>query len=106
MRIVYLNPCGSLGGAETSLRELLASVRTAEPDWDLWLVLGEDGPLAEAARRSGIEATAILPGLLPDAFDMLFAAAELPTSATVRPLYLRPPDAKPPAPSPLVGAGA
>jgi tRNA threonylcarbamoyladenosine biosynthesis protein TsaB len=62
--------------------------------------------LAEAARQSGIEATAILPGLLPDAFDMLFAAAELPTSATVRPLYLRPPDAKPPAPSPLVGAGA
>lgn len=62
--------------------------------------------LAEAARRSGIEATAILPGLLPDAFDMLFMAAELPTSATVRPLYLRPPDAKPPAPSPFVGTGA
>ncbi len=55
MRIVYLNPCGSLGGAETSLRELLASVRTAEPDWDLWLVLGEDGPLAEAARRRGVQ---------------------------------------------------
>lgn len=62
--------------------------------------------LAEAARQSGSDATAILPALLPDAFDMLFVAAELPTSATVRPLYLRPPDAKPPAPSPLVGAGA
>jgi tRNA threonylcarbamoyladenosine biosynthesis protein TsaB len=62
--------------------------------------------LAEAARRADIEATAILPGLLPDAFDMLFPAAELPVSATVRPLYLRPPDAKPPAPSPLIGAGA
>lgn len=62
--------------------------------------------LAEAAVRSGIEATAILPAHLPDAFDMLFTAAELPTSATVRPLYLRPPDAKPPAPSPFVGAGA
>jgi tRNA threonylcarbamoyladenosine biosynthesis protein TsaB len=62
--------------------------------------------LAEAARGAGLEAAAILPTLLPDAFDMLFTAAELPTSATVRPLYLRPPDAKPPAPSPLAGAGA
>jgi tRNA threonylcarbamoyladenosine biosynthesis protein TsaB len=62
--------------------------------------------VADAARRSGVDATPILPGLLPDAFAMLFAAEELPVSATVRPLYLRPPDAKPPAPSPLVGARA
>ncbi|MGB6946352.1 MAG: glycosyltransferase family 4 protein [Bryobacteraceae bacterium] len=54
MRIVYLNPGGQLGGAETSLRELLASVRNAEPDWELWLVLGEDGPLAEVARKLGV----------------------------------------------------
>ena len=50
MRILYLNPCGQMGGAETSLRELLASIRAAEPEWDLWLVLGEDGPLAGKAR--------------------------------------------------------
>ncbi|HVZ05949.1 tRNA (adenosine(37)-N6)-threonylcarbamoyltransferase complex dimerization subunit type 1 TsaB [Hyphomicrobium sp.] len=62
--------------------------------------------LAHAARASGIDASALLPELLPDAFDMLFAAVELPVSATVRPLYLRPPDAKPPAPSPLIGAEA
>ncbi|MBZ5608732.1 MAG: glycosyltransferase family 4 protein [Acidobacteriia bacterium] len=55
MRIVYLNPCGNLGGAETSLRELLASVRAAAPDWKLWLILGEDGPLAAEARRCGVE---------------------------------------------------
>jgi glycosyltransferase involved in cell wall biosynthesis len=54
MRIVYLNPSGRLGGAETSLRELLASVRAAEPAWDLWLVLGEDGPLAGIARELGV----------------------------------------------------
>lgn len=54
MRIVYLNPGGRLGGAETSLRELLASVRAAEPDWELWLVLGEDGPLAAIARGLGV----------------------------------------------------
>jgi tRNA threonylcarbamoyladenosine biosynthesis protein TsaB len=61
--------------------------------------------LADAARQSGVAATAILPGLLPDAFDLLFAAAELPVPPVVRPLYLRPPDAKPPAPSPVLGAG-
>jgi tRNA threonylcarbamoyladenosine biosynthesis protein TsaB len=69
------------------------------------VVAGSGGQsLAEAARRLGIDATAVLPGLLPDAFDMLFAASELPVSSSVRPLYLRPPDAKPPAPSPFVGA--
>jgi glycosyltransferase involved in cell wall biosynthesis len=55
MRIVYLNPGGRLGGAETSLRELLASVRMAEPAWELWLVLGEDGPLAGIARDLGVK---------------------------------------------------
>jgi glycosyltransferase involved in cell wall biosynthesis len=54
MRVVYLNPCGQLGGAETSLRELLASIRKAAPEWELWLVLGEDGPLAEVARGLGV----------------------------------------------------
>lgn len=54
MRIVYLSPSGRLGGAETSLRELLASIRAAEPGWDLWLLLGEDGPLANIARDLGV----------------------------------------------------
>lgn len=55
MKVVYLNPSGRLGGAETSLRELLASVRSAEPNWELWLVLGEDGPLASIARDLGVK---------------------------------------------------
>lgn len=54
MRIVYLNPCGQMGGAETSLVGLLASVRAAEPDWQLRLVLGEDGPLARKAEALGV----------------------------------------------------
>lgn len=60
MRIVYLNPCGHMGGAETSLLELLASVRKAEPGWELHLVLGEDGPLADKARELGVD-TAVIP---------------------------------------------
>ncbi len=55
MRVVYLNPCGQMGGAETSLRELLASVREAEPGWELYLVLGEDGPLVGIAQKLGVQ---------------------------------------------------
>jgi len=55
VRIVYLSPCGQLGGAETSLLELLSSVRVAAPDWELWLVLGADGPLAAEAKRRGVQ---------------------------------------------------
>jgi len=57
VRIVYLNPCAELGGAETSLREVLAGLRSAEPGWRLGLVLGEDGPLARIARQLGVEVT-------------------------------------------------
>ena len=53
MRIVYLNPCGQMGGAETSLVELLASVRKAAPEWELYLVLGQAGVLGDRARQLG-----------------------------------------------------
>jgi tRNA threonylcarbamoyladenosine biosynthesis protein TsaB len=55
--------------------------------------------VAECAKGLGIDARAIASGLLPDAMDMLFWAMEQKPSATVHPLYLRPPDAKPPPPS-------
>lgn len=61
--------------------------------------------LASAAQGAGIDATAILPDLLPDALDLLFPACEMPVTSVLHPLYLRPPDAKPPAPSPFAGAG-
>ncbi len=60
MRILYLSPTGKLGGAETSLRELLGSVREAAADWELCLVLGEDGPLSADARERGVD-TLIVP---------------------------------------------
>jgi glycosyltransferase involved in cell wall biosynthesis len=55
MRVVYLNPCGQLGGAETSLLEILVSLRASSPEWDLHLVIGEDGPLAAEARQRGAQ---------------------------------------------------
>lgn len=58
----------------------------------------------EAARQRGLDAEAVGVTLMPDAFDMLFAAFEMKHVADVMPLYLRPPDAKPPPPSPFVGS--
>lgn len=54
MKILYLNPCSQMGGAETSLVELLASVRAAEPAWQLALLLNNEGPLAIKARALGV----------------------------------------------------
>lgn len=61
---------------------------------------------AAAARRAGCDAIAICPNLLPDAIDILFASSEMAIEDSVSPLYLRPPDAKPPAQSSLIGAPA
>jgi glycosyltransferase involved in cell wall biosynthesis len=55
MRVVYLNPCGQMGGAEMSLLDLLASMRAAEPTWQFWLVLGEDGPFVDHAKAAGVQ---------------------------------------------------
>jgi glycosyltransferase involved in cell wall biosynthesis len=44
-----------MGGAEMSLMDLLASMRAAEPEWQLYLVLGEDGPLVDRATAAGVQ---------------------------------------------------
>lgn len=59
MRVLYLNPCAQMGGAETSLVELLASIRFTEPTWDLILILGENGPLVEKAKALGVHVRVI-----------------------------------------------
>lgn len=58
---------------------------------------GSGGALAaEAARQAGREARAILPTLAPNMADALpLAATRSPVAGPPRPLYLRPPDAKP-----------
>jgi len=60
MRIVYLSPCGQLGGAEKSLLDILASIRTAKPDWPLHLVVSEHGPLVSQSNALGVP-TAVVP---------------------------------------------
>lgn len=84
---------------------LLSIAVAAQSLADAKTVVAGSGAAAvvEAATTNGVSATAILPGLLPEAIDMLFASADFPLCAKVAPLYLRPPDAKPPAPSSLTG---
>lgn len=59
MRIVYLNPSGQLGGGEKCLLDILASVRAAKPDWQLRLIVAEEGPLVSKAVALGVPTTVL-----------------------------------------------
>jgi glycosyltransferase involved in cell wall biosynthesis len=56
MRVMFLNPTGQLGGAESSLVDILASLRHAEPTWPLHLLAASDGPLIARVRALGVTA--------------------------------------------------
>ena len=60
MRLLYLNPLASMGGAERVLLDLLGMVRQARPSWPVGLLLASDGPLADDARRLGVR-TSVVP---------------------------------------------
>jgi glycosyltransferase involved in cell wall biosynthesis len=59
MNIIYLTPSGQLGGAEIALLDLMASIRDAQPDWPLSLILGSPGPLALRAEALGVATIAL-----------------------------------------------
>src|ERR1700732_4761472 len=59
MRVMYLSPSGQLGGAETSLLEILASLREAQPSWPLHLLVAGEGPLAARASALGVSTTVL-----------------------------------------------
>ncbi|MGE0708059.1 MAG: glycosyltransferase [Planctomycetota bacterium] len=54
MRVVYLTPSAALGGAERSLLDAILAVRAARPGLEPTLLLGEEGPLLEAAQAQGV----------------------------------------------------
>jgi glycosyltransferase involved in cell wall biosynthesis len=76
VRVAYLSPSSSLGGAERCLVDLLAVVRQFEPSWTLHLILPSEGPVVGAARSHGVEVVVLrhdasdvehcLAGLRPD----------------------------------------
>jgi glycosyltransferase involved in cell wall biosynthesis len=53
MTVVFLDPVGTLGGAERSLLDLAFSLRQAAPTLPLAVVVGGDGPLVGEAERLG-----------------------------------------------------
>jgi glycosyltransferase involved in cell wall biosynthesis len=54
LRIAFLSASGQLGGAERALLDMLASLRTAAPDWPLGLVCAADGPLVPRVSAIGV----------------------------------------------------
>ena len=55
MTVLFLNPAGTLGGAERSLLDLIASLIAAAPRLPVALILGGEGPLADEAERLGAQ---------------------------------------------------
>ncbi|HEX5270927.1 MAG TPA: glycosyltransferase, partial [Gemmataceae bacterium] len=68
MRLLFLNPVGTIGGAERVLLDLVASLRAAAPSIDVHLAAAADGPLLDAARSLRVSAT-VLP-LPPSAGEL------------------------------------
>jgi glycosyltransferase involved in cell wall biosynthesis len=54
VKVIFFNPIGTLGGAEMCLLDVLASLRTMQSDWQLGVVLGDDGPLRRAVEDLGV----------------------------------------------------
>jgi glycosyltransferase involved in cell wall biosynthesis len=65
MKVVYLNSSGQLGGVENLLLDLLSSLRSAEPNWRLHLIVPQNGPLVARALSLGVESLVLeFPGEL------------------------------------------
>src|SRR5437773_12337687 len=68
MRILFVNLVGQIGGAERVLLDCIASIRQAEPEHQIHLMLMDDGPLASEPRTLGAN-VAVLPA--PEAIRTL-----------------------------------
>lgn len=68
MRIIFINPVGFIGGAERVLLTLLVALRSAEPELQLYLIVGTKGPLIQAVQNLGISVQLLK---LPDSLNQL-----------------------------------
>ena len=59
MHVLHLSATGTLGGAERSLLDILASTREAHPAWSLSVIAGSAGALAAAAAAHGVRVTVL-----------------------------------------------
>jgi glycosyltransferase involved in cell wall biosynthesis len=68
LRLLFLSPVGTLGGAERSLVDLLAALRESEPKFPISVIAGADGPLREEIEQLGAEFEVVS---MPDALASL-----------------------------------
>src|SRR5436309_2954774 len=54
MRILFLSTIGRIGGAETSLIDIVSVLRTHRPDWSLSAIVGSSGPLVQRLLSAGV----------------------------------------------------
>ncbi|HEY2514311.1 MAG TPA: glycosyltransferase [Polyangiaceae bacterium] len=59
MTVLFLDPVGTLGGAERCLLDLAASMRASQRALRMGLIVGGDGPLVAEAERIGMEVTVL-----------------------------------------------
>jgi glycosyltransferase involved in cell wall biosynthesis len=65
VKVLFLNPIGTLGGAEQALLDLIASLRYASPTLQMEVLALEDGPLLSEAAALGASTDVLpLPGVL------------------------------------------
>lgn len=54
MRITFLNPTGTIGGAERCLLDLIERLKESHSDWELAVVASSTGAFVDGARRTGV----------------------------------------------------
>ncbi|MEO5903118.1 MAG: glycosyltransferase family 4 protein [Gemmatimonadaceae bacterium] len=81
MRIAFLNPSGTIGGAERCLLDLLRGIREFEPDWELHVVVSSNGELAGELAKLGVPCTIVQ---FPSALSQLGDAGSRGWSARMR----------------------
>jgi glycosyltransferase involved in cell wall biosynthesis len=59
MRVAYLNPGATLGGAELSLLDILASLPNGPDGIEPYLIVGQEGPLIQRARDLGVRVSVL-----------------------------------------------
>ncbi len=85
MKIVFVNPVGAIGGAERLLLTMFAALQTAQPNLQLHLIVGTDGPLIESAQNLGVQVKVLK---LPDQVNQLGDSALKGNSKVIEVLKL------------------
>ncbi len=68
MKIVFINPVGVIGGGERVLLSMMAALLITQPNIQLFLIVGTDGPLIEQAEKLGVQ---VKLHQLPEALNQL-----------------------------------